>query len=230
MHAADIMSTPVISVKPEMTVREVAKVFVEQKISGAPVVDAEGHIVGMISEGDLIHRAEVGTEQPRRPRWLDLFSLKRDANEYVKSHGKRVADVMTADVVSVDEATPLSKIADTLERKRIKRVPVTREGKLVGIVTRANLVQALASAPEEELLPIASTDREIRAMLMGELTGRSWAFAGRNIVVTDGIVHVWGMYRSADAVSAVCVAAAGIPGVKSVQDHTQSYEPLAWGL
>ncbi|TDN61970.1 CBS domain-containing protein [Paraburkholderia sp. BL10I2N1] len=230
MYASDVMSTPAISVEPEMTVREVAKVFVEQKISGAPVVDAAGHIVGMISEGDLIHRTELDTDKPQRRGWLDLFSLGRDANEYVKSHGRKVADLMTTDVISVDEATPLAKVADLMETRRIKRVPVTREGNLVGIVTRANLVQALASMAEEPALDAAPTDREIRAMLMGELAGRSWAFAGRNIVVRDGVVHLWGMFQSADAVNAVRVAAEATPGVKRVEDHTETYPVVVSGL
>lgn len=230
MHASDVMSTSVISVKLEMTVREVAKVFVEQKISGAPVVDAAGHVVGVISEGDLIHRAELDTDKPQRRGWLDLFSLTCDANEYVKSHGLRVADVMTTDVVSVDETTPLGKVADLMETRRIKRIPVTREGKLVGIVSRANLVQALASMPEDPAPDVPHTDREIRATLMGELTGRSWAFAGRNIVVRDGVVHLWGMFQSADAVRAVRVAAEATPGVKRVEDHTESYPVVPLGL
>ncbi|TDN63202.1 CBS domain-containing protein [Paraburkholderia sp. BL10I2N1] len=231
MDALDVMSTPVISVKPEMTVREVAKVFVEQRISGAPVVDAAGHIVGMISEGDLIHRTELDTDKPQRRGWLDLFSLNRDASEYVKSHGLRVADVMITDVVSVDETTPLGKVADLMETRRIKRVPVKRQGTLVGIVTRANLVQVLASMVEEPAtLDAAPNDREIRAMLMGELAGRSWAFAGRNIVVRDGVVHLWGMFQSVDAVKAVLVAAEATPGVKRVEDHTESYPVFVSGL
>ena len=134
---------------------------------------------------------------------------------------------MIADVVSVDEATPLGKVADILETRRIKRIPVTREGKLVGIVSRANLVQALASMPEDPAPDVSPTDREIRAMLMGELTGRSWAFAGRNIVVRDGVVHLWGMFQSADAVKAVRVAAEAMSGVKRVEDHTEIYPPVA---
>jgi CBS domain-containing protein len=227
MNASDVMSTPVISVKPEMTVREVAKMFVEEKVSGAPVVDAAGHIVGIISEGDLIHRVELDTEMPQRRGWLDLLSLNCDANEYVKSRGLRIADLMITDVVSVAETTPLGRVADIMETRRIKRVPVTRDGTLVGIVTRANLVQALASMPEEPALDGAPTDREIRAMLMGELSGRSWAVAERNIVVRDGVVHLWGMFQSADAVKAVRVAAETTPGVKRVQDHTECYPPVA---
>jgi CBS domain-containing protein len=230
MRASDVMSTTVITVKPEMAVREVAKLFLEEGISGAPVIDPTGKIVGMVTEGDLIHRTEVDTEKPRRSWWLDLFSSDRDAEDYVKSHGLRVSDVMNSDVISVDEATPLSEVANLLETRRIKRVPVIRAGQLVGIVSRANLIQALASSSEEGVLNEAPTDREIRAMLMGELTGHSWAFAGRNIVVSNGVVHLWGTFRSREAVEAVRVAAETTPGVKRVDDHTEEYPVVVSGF
>jgi CBS domain-containing protein len=230
MRASDVMTTAVITVTPEMAVREVAKLLLEEGISGAPVIDATGKIVGMISEGDLIHRTEVDTEKPRRSWWLDLLSSGRDAEDYVKSHGLKVGDVMTWEVISVDEATPLSEIATLLETRRIKRVPVMRADQLVGIVSRANLLQALASSPEEEVLSEVPTDREIRAMLMGELAGHSWAFAGRNIVVSNGVVHLWGTFRSREAVEAVRVAAQTTPGVKRVDDHTQDYPVLGTGF
>ncbi|CAN7474380.1 CBS domain-containing protein [Caballeronia sp. LjRoot29] len=230
MRASDVMTTAVITVKPEMAVREVARLLLEQGISGAPVIDATGKIVGMITEGDLIHRTEVDTEKPTRSWWLDLFSSDRDAEDYVKSHGLRVSDVMTSDVISVDEATSLSEVANLLETRRIKRLPVIRAGQLVGIVSRANLIQALASSSEEDVLNEAPTDHEIRAMLMGELTGHSWAFAGRNIVVSNGVVHLWGTFRSREAVEAVRVAAEATPGVKRVDDHTEEYPVVISGF
>lgn len=224
MRALDVMTTAVLSVAPETTVRDAAKMLVEQRISAAPVIDATGKLVGILSEGDLMRRVEVGTENPRRSSWwLDLLATGTDAQDYVKSHGQHVADIMTRDVIFVDEETPLSDIASLLESNGIKRVPVMRQGKVVGIVSRANLVQAMASAPAETALEIDSTDREIRAAILGEIAGRPWAFAGRNIVVRDGVVHLWGMFRSPDVVQAVRVAAEGIPGVKRVEDHT---EPL----
>jgi CBS domain-containing protein len=229
MRALDVMTTTVISVKPEMSVRNAAKVLVDQGISGVPVVDAAGGMVGMLSEGDLIHRTELGTEERRRSWWLDRFSGHRDAVDYVKSHGLVVEDVMTRDVVSVDDTTPLNEVANILETRHIKRVPVVRDGRVVGIVSRANLVQALASAPGEPAPDVVPSDREIRAMLMGELTGHPWAFAGHNIVVRDGVVHLWGIIRSTDTVQAMRVAAAGIPGVKRVEDHTEPY-PLMPGI
>ncbi|HXZ06725.1 MAG TPA: CBS domain-containing protein [Paraburkholderia sp.] len=230
MQASDVMSTAVISLKPEMTVREAAQLFVEKGISGAPVIDEAGQPVGMVSEGDLIHRAELDTEKPHRSRWLDLFSVKHDANDYIKSHGQKVGDVMTTEVIAVDEATPLGKIADIMETRRIKRVPVLRAGRIVGIVSRANLVQALASVPEELEPEEAPSDREIRAMLMGELSGQSFAFAGRNIVVRHGVVHLWGVFREAEAVNAVRVAAETTPGVKRFEDHTEPYPVMYTGL
>jgi CBS domain-containing protein len=225
------MTSNVVSVRPDLSVREVAKIFVEKRISGAPVVDAAGDIVGIISEGDLLRRVELGTDKPRRSSWLDLFSTSDDARDYIKSHGMKVEDVMSRDVVSVDEDTPISEVATLLETRRIKRVPVMKAGKLSGIVSRANLIQALASLAEEPAGEGGAdvTDREIRAMLMGELAGHKWAFAGRNIVVSDGVIHLWGAFHSAESVDAVRVAAESIPGVKGVEDHTEPY-PIMPGI
>lgn len=223
MKALDIMTTTVVTLKPDMTVREAARTLVDQHISGAPVVN-DGVLVGIVSEGDLLHRDELGTEkQRRRSWWLEMVSASREAAEYVKSHGKSVADVMTRHVISIGEETDLSEIATLLERNHIKRLPVTRSGKLVGIVSRANLVQALAMVPEEPAAPTAANDREIRAMLMGELAGRKWAFPGRNIVVSGGIVHLWGYQWSDQEVQAMRIAAENVPGVKGVEDHTEPY-------
>jgi CBS domain-containing protein len=229
MRALDVMTEAVISVKPEMTVREAAKVLMDHGISGAPVIDENGGVVGMLSEGDLIHRAELETEECRRSWWLDLFSSNRDARDYIKSHSNLVADLMTRDVISIDEATPLPAVANILETRHIKRVPVMRDGRVVGIVSRANIVQALATVVDEPMAETVPTDREIRAMLMGEIAGHPWAFAGENIVVRDGVVHLWGIYRSAAAIQAMRTAAEGIQGVKRVVDHTEAY-PMPIGM
>lgn len=230
MRAIDVMTPNVVSVKPGMTVREAAKLLVDHRISGVPVVDEEtGELVGMLSEGDLLRRSELETGERRPSWWLDRLSASRDAENYVKSHASKVADVMTRDVISVDVETQLAEVADILETRRVKRVPVTREGKLVGIVSRANLVQALASAPEVCASDVAPSDREIRAMLMAEMAGRPWAFVGQNVVVRDGVIHLWGIFRSTEAIQAVRVAAEGIPGVKRVEDHTEPF-PIMPGI
>lgn len=229
MRASDVMTSNVISVTPDMTVREVARIFVDNGISGAPVLDPDGHVAGMISEGDLLRRSEIGTEERTRTSWLDLWSASHEARDYIKTHAVKVRDVMTTGVVSVQPETPLGEVAGILETRRIKRVPVIKAGRLVGIVSRANVVQALASVPDEPSTDVTLSDAEIRAMLMGELAGRKWGFAGRNIVVTDGVVHLWGIFHSIEAVDAVRVAAQNIPGVKRVVDHTEPY-PVMPGI
>lgn len=224
MRAIDVMTTTVVTLKPEMTVREAAQTFVTHRISGAPVVDENGQLVGIVSEGDLLHREELGTGEHRRSWWLNLFSSSRDAVDYVKSHAHQVGDIMTDNVISIQESTALDQIADLLETHRIKRVPVLRAGKLVGIVSRANLVQALASMPPYTIMPAAPSDAEIRAMLMGEIWGRKWSYIGRNVIVRDGVVHLWGSVWSAEEVRATRVAAENIPGVKGVEEHIDTHE------
>ena len=230
MRAVDIMTPDVISVDPEMTVKAAAKMLLDHRISGAPVVDAARHVIGMISEGDLVRRPEIGTEPRRRSWWLDLLSSNQErTGEYIKSHGHKVKDVMTDRVVSVSEATPLSEVAAILEARRIKRVPVLRDGKLVGIVSRANLVQALASAREE---PATSEidDQEIRARLLAELKAQKLArVTGGSIVVRDGVVHLWGFVWAPAESQAMRIAAEGIPGVKRVEDHTEGF-PVVPGI
>src|SRR5580692_8668968 len=161
MRAVDVMTTDVITVDPDTTVRALATLLAERGISGAPVVDSGGRLVGVISEGDLLHRAEIGTARRHRERrrswWLDHFAAEL-ARDYVKSHGRTVKDIMTRDVVTVSEDTDLAEIATLLETKRIKRVPVTRDGKVVGIVSRANLVRALAAATTGAPMPAANAD------------------------------------------------------------------------
>jgi CBS domain-containing protein len=226
MRASDVMTSNVISVTPDMTVREVARIFVDNGISGAPVLDPDGHVAGMISEGDLLRRSEIGTEERPRTSWLDLWSASHEARDYIKTHAVKVRDVMTTDVLTVKPDTSLGEVASILETRRIKRVPVTDAGRLLGIVSRANLVQALASVPDEPSTDVTLSDAEIRAMLMGELAGRKWSFAGRNLVVTNGVVHLWGVFHSVEAVEAVRVAAQNIPGVKRVEDHTEPYQMM----
>ncbi|HTH61653.1 MAG TPA: CBS domain-containing protein [Paraburkholderia sp.] len=228
MRAQDVMTTHVITVTPDTSVLDAAKLFVEHQISGAPVVAADGHVVGVLSEGDLLRRVEIGTAGERRTSWLDFFT-DTGAVSYVKTHAQRVADVMTPDVIAVDIDTPLSEVATLLESRGIKRVPVLKDNRLAGIVSRSNLLQALASTAAVDAQTVSATDRDIRERLMKELEGRPWAFAGRNVVVTDGVVHLWGVFRSMEAVQAVRVAAERIPGVKDVQDHTEPY-PLAPGF
>jgi len=230
MQARDVMTTSVVSVTPDTTVHELAMLLTKHRISAAPVVDQEQHVVGMISEGDLLHREEIDTEKTpsRRSWWLEMLGSDRGAEDYIRSHARKVGEIMSHDPICVSEDASLTEIASVLESHHIKRVPVLREGRVVGIVSRSNLVQALASAFVEPRAP-ATSDAEIRAMLMGELAGRGWAFPGRNIVVRDGVVHLWGTVWSSDQLDAMRIASESIPGVKRVEDHTIPY-PIMPGI
>jgi CBS domain-containing protein len=214
------MVRAVVTTSPDATVEQLARLMINLRISGVPVMDKDGLLVGIVTEGDLLRRIETGTER-HRPRWSEPFSSNsRLAAEYVKSHAKRVADVMTREVFSVDETATLGEIADLLEGKKIKSVPVMHDGKVVGVVSRADLLRVLASGgagTENE-----EQDQTIRRLLLAELREQKWADAGEGrVVVTDGVVHLWGIIRSEDERRALRVAAENIPGVRGVEDHTE---------
>ncbi|MEM5313323.1 CBS domain-containing protein [Paraburkholderia sp. JHI869] len=219
MQASNIMTTDVIIVRPNASIFEAATLLTEHHISGIPVVDDGGAVVGMLSEGDLLHRMETGTGKPQRS-WFGEFlhSTRKLAGEYLKENAVRVNDVMTGNVVSVSPSTPLSEIADILERLHIKRVPVLDQGKLVGIVSRANLIRALASAARPDQTGLAS-DETIHLNVMHALEGRRWAMTAENVVVKEGVVHFWGTVNSEEERRAILVSAERVPGVKGVEDH-----------
>ena len=224
MRAMDVMTTDVITINPDTTVQALAAVLAERGISGAPVVDSSGRLVGIVSEGDLLHRAEIGTARRHRERrrswWLDHFASDL-ARDYIKSHGRTVKDIMTRDVVTVADDTDLGEVAALLETKRIKRVPVTRDGKVIGIISRANLVRALGATkgapPREE----ENDDRTIRARLLAELGREEWAKVWpEDVIVRDGVVHFWlSSDEPEEKKQALRVAAETVPGVRGVEEH-----------
>jgi len=218
MKASDVMASPVITVKPYDSVKKVAELFIRRGISAAPVVDDHGKLVGIISEGDLLHRDEIGTER-QHSRWVRFFTGDHDlAKEYIKSHALKVVDVMRRDVLSATPDTPLQEIATLMERKTIKRVPILRNGQLVGIVSRANLVQAIAASGAKLEIPLS--DSVIREKLLAHFKTLPWAHTSLiNPVVTDGIVNLWGVIDSSVERTAVRVASETIPGVRAVNDH-----------
>jgi CBS domain-containing protein len=226
MRARDIMVSPVITVKPSQTVREVARVFVERKISAAPVVDDTGRLVGIVSEGDLLRRSETKTERDRSS-WLRLLTADEIlAVEYTKARACKVADVMTKKVVVATVDTPLSEIASLLEKNSIKRVPVLSAGRLVGIVSRSNLVQALATARKEFEMPLS--DSAIRERLLSHLKREPWADTSQlNVTVNEGVVDIWGVCRSEAEREAVRVAAENVPGVRAVNNNLAMQAPFA---
>src|SRR5271155_5751814 len=219
MRAMDVMTTEVITINEDATVQAAAKLLVEHGISAVPVVDSENRVIGMVSEGDLLHRTETGTERCRS-WWLDMMaSTNKLAGDYIKSHSGKVKDVMTHDVISVTDMTPVADIAVLLETNRIKRVPVMHDGKLVGIVSRANLVRALAMTITQASGSEAD-DLSIRDKLLAELKAQRWAeVSPANVTVKDGVVHLWSSYLSEQEKRALVVAAENTPGVRRVEDH-----------
>lgn len=219
VFAKDFMTQKVLTVRPDAPVAEIAKLLVERRISAVPVVEENGAMVGLVSEGDLVHRID-GNYRGARPWWLTVFGdPEDDPHEYVRSHGSRASDIMTRDVITVTEYSTLEEVVKTLETNRIKRVPVVRDEKLVGIVSRRDVIQFLATAKESGFRPPTADDREIRERLIAEIKGHPWAeIATVNVVVVDGVVRLFGFVDSADARDALRVAAESIPGVKSVED------------
>lgn len=217
MLAKDVMTTGVATVSPDAPIEDAAKLLLERGISAAPVVDARGRVVGIVSEGDLVRRAETGTE-PRRSWWLALLAGRDEqAAEYIKTHGRTVRDVMTRDVISVGDRIPLERIATLLERQRIKRVPVIRGGKLVGIVSRANLLRGLA-ARKPAAGPRAG-DRTIRTRVLEELRRAGVDPSLLTVVVSGGVVQLWGTVDSAPQKHAARVAAQNVRGAQKVVDN-----------
>jgi CBS domain-containing protein len=214
VQASDIMTTPVVTVTPDTAVRDTAKCLLDNRISGVPVVDQAGKLVGIVSEGDLMRRPESGTA--RAPSWwLSLFSdAEAQARAFAKRHGRRVGDVMTTQVVTIDEQTSLEEIADTLEKNRIKRVPVIRNGELVGIVSRADLLHGLAARKDSAL--VSGDDRTIKQALSAALDQAQIDRRLLKVVVAGGIVRMWGMVDTPEQKDALRVAAETAPGVKAV--------------
>ncbi|MGH8765630.1 MAG: CBS domain-containing protein [Burkholderiales bacterium] len=219
MKAKDIMSSPVVSVGPDTPVYEIAALLFERRISGVPVLD-NGRLVGIVSEADLLHRHEIGTDCVARTGswWLRMFDADRTMLAYVRSHARHARDIMTREVVSIMPETPLSEIATLLEAHGIRRVPVLRDGLLVGVVSRANLVQALA-AKGPSVNDAASSDATIYKGLMVELARQSWWRPDYMIAyVADGTVYFKGLIDADEERDAARVAAENIPGVRGIED------------
>nr|HIL76025.1 CBS domain-containing protein [Rhodospirillales bacterium] len=220
MFAKDIMTPNVITVGPDDSLESIANLLIENRISAVPVVNDEEELIGIVSEGDLVHRVRGDFKLPRS-WWLSLIGDPGDSpKEYIRSHGSVASDVMIKKVIIVTEFTSIAEIAEILETMRIKRVPVVRAGKLVGIVSRANIIQALVSQENQELLNISTSDQEIRQKLVKECSNHYWSpKSTMNVIVMDGIVQYWGFVESEDAKDALRLAAKNIPGVKAVKEN-----------
>lgn len=217
MRAHQIMTPRVVTARVDMPIAEAADLMLRQRISGLPVVDARGKLVGVVSEGDFLRRTEIGTGQ-RRTGWLEFFTgAGKLASEFVREEGRRVQDVMTPEPATISADTTLEEIVRLMEKKGIKRLPVLRGEEMIGIVTRANLLQAVANLARGSTEPTASDD-EIRNIIMTDLEKQPWCPMALNAVVRDGVVDLSGVITDNRQRKAAVVAARNVPGVKAVHD------------
>jgi CBS domain-containing protein len=227
MNAADVMTRPAITVTPETTIADAARLLLERHISGVPVVDADGNMVGMLTEGDLLRRAETGTER-RRPRWLEiLVGPGFLAQDYVAAHARKVSQVMTEKVASVTPQTPLPDLVRLMEKRRVKRLPVVAGGRVVGIVSRADLVHALLgtfNSPEQA----AHSDEEIRGRILTEIAQQPWGpRSSVEVAVTNGVVELDGTILDDRERTALKVLVENVPGVIAINDHLVWVDPVS---
>lgn len=220
MHAGQVMTKDIVTIKAEASVYDAAHILLSSGVSAAPVVDADHRMIGIVSEADLMHRPEIGTFPARS--WLQRLLTTNEsvlARDYIRSHAHRVADVMTKDVVTATEQTDLSEIASLMEKHAIKRIPIVRGDLLVGIVSRANLLQGLM-AREPAVGAAAIDDQAIRAAVTAAIAKQGWTSCqAPKIIVEKGIVHLWGTAPNDAVKDAIRVAAETVRGVRRVDNH-----------
>ena len=231
MNVSDIMTRPVISVTPETPITEVARLMLQHRISGLPVVDPKGAVVGLVTEGDLLRRVETGTQR-RHAHWIELLiGPGRLAQEYSHANARHAGEVMSTDVVSVAPQAALDEVVVLMERHRIKRVPVIDGGRLVGIISRANMVRALVhNLAKMAALSAgkAAGDEEIREQILAEIAKQPWGpRASVDVRVAAGIVELLGSITDDRERTALRVLAENIPGVTAVRDHLVWVEPMS---
>jgi len=218
MRAHQIMTKDVITVTPQTTIEQAAKTMLQRHISGLPVVDKAGKLVGIVSEGDFLRRTEIGTGR-RRPAWLQfLVGPGQAAADFVHERGRKVEDIMTRDPITVKEETPLEDLVRLMEKKGIKRLPVMNGSSLCGIVTRSNLLLAVATLAHEIPDPTADDDH-IRDHILRAVAKTDWRPVGFEVTVRNGVVHLHGIITTDEARRATIVTAENNAGVKKVHDH-----------
>jgi CBS domain-containing protein len=226
MKASDVMTSKVVSIAPESSLTDMIRLMLDYRISGLPVVTKDGKLVGMITEGDCLRRAETGTEV-KRSFWRDLLTGSETlATEYIRSHGRKVSEVMTADPITVAPDTDLNEVIHLMEKNQIKRVPVVKDGALVGILSRANLVQALAGLVGTT--NVEQSDAKIREAVVAALSKLPWAANEfLNVTVKDGVVDLWGSFTAFRQDEAAIVAAENVPDVKKARSHLSWIDPMS---
>lgn len=225
MNVADVMTRNVIAVAPDETVEVAARTMIAHHISGLLVVDKNGDLAGLVTEGDLLRRNEIGTEVTRS-RWLRLLvSPSRQAADFVRAHGRHVKDVMTPDVITVASDASLEDVVSLIEKHHVKRLPVTENGRVVGIISRSDLLRALLGRAHGTG-PASGDDRSIREAVMASLREKPWApRTTLNITVTAGVADIWGSITNENERAAIRIAVENTPGVTAVKDHLVYIEP-----
>ena len=226
MRAHQIMTKPVFTVLPDATILEAANLMLRRHISGLPVVDTAGKLVGVVSEGDFIRRSEIGTQRKRSRLLRFILGPGQAATDFVHEHGCKIVEIMSHDPVTISEDTPIEAIVTLMEKNKLKRLPVMRGGQVVGIVSRANLLQAVASLARQIPDPTADDDH-IRNRIINALGNKDWCPQGLNVIVRDGIVHMGGIITDERSRQAAIVGAETISGVKKVHDHLCWVDPMS---
>jgi CBS domain-containing protein len=228
MQAADIMSRRVVTIRPDSSVEAAARLMLRHHISGLPVVDASGAVVGMVTEGDLLRRAEIGTER-QRSRWLELLvSPGRLAQDYVQAHARKISEIMIREVVSIAPSQPLAEVVALMERHHVKRLPVIDKGRLVGVVSRADLLDALINMAADTSPAAVASDQKLRKLVLAEIDKQLWApRASIDVSVRDGEVELQGVITDERERAALRIAAENVAGVKAVHDHLAWVEPVS---
>ena len=225
MQVKDVMTPNVICIGADEPILKAARLMLQNRISGLPVIDKDGELVGIVTEGDFLRRSELGTQR-RRPKWLEfILGPGRLAQEYTRSAGRKVEEIMTPDprTIGVDET--LEAVVDTMERHRVKRLPVTGSGRVVGIISRANLMHALASL-SRDAKSSSGSDSAIRDNILAAIGKQDWA-PRINVIVNGGVAELHGVITDDRERAGLIVAAENIPGVKRVRDHLVWVEPIS---
>lgn len=227
MIVSEVMTPNVVAVSPDASVSTAVRLMLQKRISGVPVINEAGKLVGIVSEGDFLRRVETGTGR-QRPRWIEFFmGPGRLADEYVRLEGRKVSDVMTHEVHTVPPDAPLEQVVGLMERHNIKRVPVIDNGKMVGIITRANLLHAVAGVAHE-IASLSPGDAAIRDQVLAAFKDQPWApVTAIDVTVRNGVVRLSGVITDERQRQALRVAAENIPGVKAIEDNVVSVEPVS---
>ena len=226
MRVKDAMTPNVICIGADEPVLKAARLMLQNRISGLPVVDKDGELVGMVTEGDFLRRGELGTQR-QRPKWLEfIVGPGKLAQEYTHSSGRKVEEIMTPDPWTIGENETLEAVVDTMERHHVKRLPVTRSGRMVGIVSRANLMHALASLSRDVPAPPPGGDSAIRDKILAAIAKQDWA-PRVNVIVKNGVAELHGVITDDRERAGLIVAAENVPGVKHVRDHLVWVEPIS---